>query len=433
MKTKFILSIILQIIAIVTIAQEKLSFDEALKQTLANNYNIQLAQLSEEIAENSASLGNNNYLPTVTVAGDYGWNYFEGKNKLASETRTFEANTAYNFGASVNASYTLFDGMARHYGYKLAQENLEFSQLQARQIIQNSILELSQVYYELARLSENQEALAKALKISQERLERLKNDYEYGQVNQLEVLNAKVDLNNDSVAWVTGLQNVENNMRNLNYIMGIDIDQQWLVDRQVSIRQNIQREEVLAGSDSNNLDVLLAASQLQMNQYAVGQNKAAWLPSINANAGYNFTGNENPNSPFLIGSQNYGPQAGVSLSWTLFNGQNNTAIKNAQLNLRSRQVEQKAMKQNIRSTALNAFTSYKTALLVLRSQSDNIATAKDNFERSQTAYDLGQIDGLEFRQAQLNLLNAQTALSQAKYQAKNSELQVLAIMGTLVE
>ncbi len=414
-------------------AQEFLTFDAALKLTLANNYAIQLAEVDEEVAANNATLANNGYLPSLNGSGNYNWNYYEGKNKLATETRTFEANNSYNFGASITASYRLFEGMGRTYRYKQSQESLKFTQLQVEQIIQNTILELSNLYYEVARLEESNQALAKAVEISQQRLERLGYEYEYGQVNQLEVLTAKVDLNNDSIALVNGLQALENTKRNLNYVMGREVEQDITVEKTLDIRRGITKEEVLTAMESNNLDLQLAKSNLQMNQYAIGQSKSAWLPSIDANAGYNFSGNENPNSPFLIGSQTTGPQAGLSLSWTLFNGQNNVAVKNAKLGLKSQQINQEATQQSIRSQALNAYTSYQNALFVLRSQSDNIATAEDNFNRSKESYERGQIDAITFRQAQLNLLNAQQALSEAKYAAKNAELQLLAIMGQLVE
>ena len=60
-----------------------------------------------------------------------------------------------------------------------------------------------------------------------------------------------------------------------------------------------------------------------------------------------------------------------------------------------------------------------------------MATAQDNFKRSETSFSLGQISSVEFRQAQLNLLNAEQALSKSKYDAKNAEFQVLALMGVL--
>lgn len=414
-------------------AQEKIDFEQALTLTLANNYDIRLAGVNEEIATNNASKANNNYLPTVVGGANGNWNYYEGENRLVDREQSFEANSAYNYGASVVASYTLYDGFGRRYNYLQSKENLKFTQLQQQQIVQNTILELSQIYHEVARLAESVDFLERSVSISKDRLKRAEYNYKFGQANKLEVLNAKVDLNTDSINLINGLQQLTNQKRNLNFVMGRSIQQELSVTNKVDIKQNIIEAEVLAAMEQKNVDLRLAKSNLQLNQLAVGSSKSNWLPTLDANAGYYYNGNENPNGAFVIGSNNFGPQAGLSLNWTLFNGSNNVAVKNAKLNLKSQKIAQESTAERIRSQALNAHTVYKNSLFILRTQADNVLTAEDNFKRSETAYQLGQINSIEFRTAQLNLLQAEQALSQAKYTAKNAELQALAIMGELVE
>ena len=55
-----------------------------------------------------------------------------------------------------------------------------------------------------------------------------------------------------------------------------------------------------------------------------------------------------------------------------------------------------------------------------------------NFSRTEEQFELGQITTIEFRQAQINLLNAQSSLNQAKYDAKNAELIILQLSGDLL-
>ncbi len=433
MRYKIIYTAVLAVLTFQLTAQKKINFEEALSLTLENNYDIRIASVNEEIAVNNASSANNNYLPTVEGIGDVNWNYLEGENRLITRDQTFDANSAYNYSAAIIARYTLFDGRGRRYNFLQSKENLRFTQLQLELIVQNTILELSRVYHEVARLEENVEFLERSVSVSKDRLQRAEYSYEYGQVNKLEVLNATVDLNADSIALITGLQQLENLKRNLNFIMGQEVDQEIIVDNQVDIQQNIQKEDVLNSTQERNIDLKLAKSSLQINQLAIGSAKSNWMPNLNANAGYYYNGTENPNGAFVIGSNNFGPQAGLSLSWTLFNGRNNVAVKNAKLNLKSQEIEQESIQQNVLSQALNAYTSYKNLLFILRSQEDNVKTAQDNFQRSENSYQLGQINSIDFRLAQLNLLNTAQALIQAKYDAKNAELELLAIMGALLE
>ena len=88
-------------------------------------------------------------------------------------------------------------------------------------------------------------------------------------------------------------------------------------------------------------------------------------------------------------------------------------------------------KQQVVFNLLNAFDAYTVSLFILNSQSDNVGTAQRNFERSEEAYRIGQVGSVEFRQAQLNLLNAKIQLSQSEINAKNAELQVLALAGRI--
>lgn len=414
-------------------AQGILTFEQALALTLENNYDIQMAQVNEEIAENSASRANNGFLPTVSANGGYNWTYNTGENKLITETRSFDPNNSYNYNAGATVNYTLFDGQGRKFRYLQAKGTQQLSDLQLQLTIQNTVLELSRIYYEVARLEENVLLLNNALGISKERVKRAKYGYEYGQSKQLDVLNAKVDMNSDSIALVTGIQELANLKRNLNFIMGQEIEQELLVDKTVKIQEDLVEIEILASAEQNNIQLRLAKNNMALSEYSIGASRASWLPSIGANAGYQYRGTDDPNGAFLIGSQNYGPQAGLSFSWNLFNGNTNTQVKNAKLSLKNSQIEQQSLEQNIKSQAMNTYATYRNLLFVLKAQTDNVATAQDNFNRSEESYKLGQINSVQFRQAQLNLLNAEQAKSKAKYDAKNAEFQVLSVMGRLVE
>lgn len=433
MNYKNTIAILFILLGMNTWAQNLLSFEKALELTLANNYAISMAKVNEEIALNNASKANNDFLPTVSASGAYNWTYFDGENRLITETRQFDANNSYNYNATASVSYTLFNGFSRRYTYLQNKETAILSQLQLQLVIQNTVVELATIFHEVARLEENIDFLNTSVTISIDRLARAEYQYEYGQAKKLDVLNAKVDLNTDSINLINGLQQLENAKRDLNFIMGQDVTTDLRVDNAISIRNDLTRDEVELSAESQNLELRINSNNLKINEYAIGASKSIWMPTVNANAGYQYRGTEDPNGAFLIGSNNYGPQAGVSLNWTLFNGSSQTQIKNAKLNLINQQIEKKSLTQQIKSLALNSFTTYKNQLYVLNSQADNVATAKDNFNRSKDAFALGQINSIEFRQAQLNLLNAEQALSSAKYDAKNAEFQVLAVMGKLVE
>ena len=80
----------------------------------------------------------------------------------------------------------------------------------------------------------------------------------------------------------------------------------------------------------------------------------------------------------------------------------------------------------------NAWDDYMNKLDIYNIQDKNIVTAQNNFDRTQEKFKIGQVNSIEFRQAQINLLNAELSRSQAKYDAKLAELTLLQISGELL-
>ena len=76
------------------------------------------------------------------------------------------------YDASVNLSYTLFDGLGRWYDYKRLKEEYNLSELEVRQTIENTLLQMFTVYFEVARLTENVEVLKSTYENTKNRLVR---------------------------------------------------------------------------------------------------------------------------------------------------------------------------------------------------------------------------------------------------------------------
>jgi len=81
----------------------------------------------------------------------------------------------------------------------------------------------------------------------------------------------------------------------------------------------------------------------------------------------------------------------------------------------------------------NAYDTYLTNLELLKISERNLELARTNFTRSEDAFATGQITGIELRNAQLNLSDAQTAIIRQRILTKVAELGLLFEAGTLLE
>ena len=319
------------------------------------------------------------------------------------------------------------------YNYKRLKEEYNLSELQARETIETTILQLFSVYYEVARVTENIDVLQETFINTQNRLTRAEYSFEYGQNNKLDVLNAEVDLVNDSINLMNERQTLQNTQRDLNVLLNRELSTNFEVDTTVVFTNQIVLEEFFNEAESNNVRMLQAEKNIAINDYNLKAGKSVFLPTVGLTGSYGWNQGNFPVTNFLSSSTSTGFSGGVNLSWNLFDGGVGiTQNKNARLLLDSQEILEKQIRQEIRRDISNAKGDYENRLQVFQLQEQNVKTALNNFNRSNERFKIGQITSIEFRQAQLNLLNAQTSKNQAKYNAKLAELQLLQLTGQLL-
>ena len=431
---KNIITALLVLVAIQANAQDILTKKEALQIALENNYGVIIANNNVEIAKNNSSIYNSSYLPTLSTSA--GANYNKSNQEIESQggeiTNINGAETkAYN--ASVNLNYTLFDGLGRKYNYKQLQETYNLSELQARETIENMYLQLFSVYFQIARLSENTKNLKSTLDISKQRLIRAQYQYDYGQSTKLELLNAEVDVNNDSINLLNSKQLYSNTKRDLNIVLGIQKDINYRVETDVEFIALLSYDDLIIKAKENNVILQQNEKNIAISEFNIKSNKAGYLPTAGLSGSYGWNKSENPATSFFARSNSTGLNAGINLSWNLFDGGNTkTRVANAKIVLENQEILKEQQLETIENTLKNTLEEYHTTLFILQAQEQNVNTSQNNFDRTEEKYKLGQVTSIEFRQAQINLLNTQTALNNAKYDAKLIELELLQLSGQLL-
>ena len=415
-------------------AQEILTKKEALEIALENNYGVQIANNNVELAKNNSSIYNTGYLPTISSSAGANYNNSNQEVEFQDGTeRNVDGAETRSYNASIALNYTLFDGLGRRYNYKQLQETYNLTELQARETIENMYLQLFNTYFQIARLSENTDNLDKTLDISKQRLERAKYQYEYGQSTKLELLNAEVDVNNDSINYINSKQQYFNAKRDLNIILGTEKGIAYNVETDVEFISLLSFDELFQTAIDNNVLLRQSDKNIAISELNVKLNKSNYLPSLGLSTSYGWNKSINPPTSFLAGANSTGLNAGLNLSWNLFDGgSTKTRIANAKIALENQQILKEQQTELLKNNLNNVYDSYQNALFVLQAQEKNVITNQNNFERSEERYKLGQITSIEFRQAQINLLNSQTAYSNAKYDAKLLELQLLQLSGELL-
>lgn len=434
MKLKNVLLVCISMVITSVFAQQKLPVSEAIELALENNYGIKIVDNNKEIAKNNASLLNSGYLPTVTGTSGATYNRDNLEAEFSNgETTELNGAKSNRYNAALNVNYTLFDGLGRYYDYKRLKEEYKLSELQARETIENTISQLFTVYYNVAQVSENVQTLEQTLAISKDRIQRAEYQFDYGQGTKLDILNAQVDINNDSINLINAKQQLINAKRDLNVVLGNVLTSEFSVETTINFLLDLDKDQLLTKMKENNVTLLQVENNIRINQFLVKANKSGFLPTIGLTGTYGWNRNNNNAASFLAVSTNTGLSGGINLSWNLFDGGGTvTRLQNAKINLENQQYEKQSLLISVERDFYNAWDDYQNRLAIYQVQENNIITSKNNFDRTKEKFKLGQVTSIEFRQAQLNLLNAELSRNQAKYQAKLAELSVLQLSGELL-
>jgi outer membrane protein TolC len=170
--------------------QEKLTFEEALSIALEQNHQIKIARNNAAIAKNNVNIGNADLLPSLSLS--------TGTTYQDSQTGS-PASGSTTTTAQLQSGYTLFNGLGNIYLFKKLQAGGRLGDLEARNLIETALLQVSSGYYGAASAYENLKIARDLLDISKERLERTKKRFLYGQARTIDVLSAQVDYIADQV------------------------------------------------------------------------------------------------------------------------------------------------------------------------------------------------------------------------------------------
>jgi outer membrane protein len=416
-------------------AQEILTLEQAVEKTLNNNLNIKVFRNSIVVAENNTNRGNAGMLPNVTLNG--GTNYSNNNTKLefagniAPVEQSGAQSTSNNL--SVNLNYTLFDGLAMFYNYDILKASKSQTEIQTRLNIENTLLQVIAGYYEMARLQNQMKIGKEALAISKERYRRAKTYNEFGGSSKIEFLSAEVDLNTDSSAFLNAELAWVNSRRNLNFLMGVENDLMYKVEEDVTLNKDLAIENLFDKAKQNNAGVMNAEYNILISEKQLKTTKSTLLPTIAANASYGYSGSNNEVG-IVLSNQNTGFNAGLSLTYPLFRGgQQTTQRQNAQIQLENATLQKELAEKQLVRDLNNAFSTYQNAIRVVELNEKNLITAKLNFNRTKELYDLGKVTNTQFREAQLNFARTKSTLVNSSFQVKLAEADLIRISGSLLE
>jgi outer membrane protein len=423
-----------------TIAQEKLSLDNAIAIALEKSFGVKIAKSREEINRNDNTRGNAGMLPVVTGAAQQNFtnnNVNQTFFSIGTTTREPLVQSGINNrnnNASLTAVWTVFDGLGM---YATAQRLREIESLGKTNVeinIENTVAEVCNAYYDIIRQKQRLKALKNALDISGVRRELAKANYEAGATSKVEYLAAQVDFNSDQAALVAQQQNLQNAKVNLNALLVRDFNLDFAVPDTILVRQDLAIDKLRNNLNSQNPNLIAARQSQNIASIAEKETRAARYPRVDLLAGYNyFTANNE--AGFGAKSTKTGQLSyGARLAVPIYDGYNQRRREqNAKVNTRIVEYQEADLRNQLQSILERTFNTYQNSLELLKLEEQNLKIARQNVEIAFDRYKVGNSTPIEFREAQRNAVAAESRTIEAAFNIKLAEIELLRLSSSIVE
>jgi outer membrane protein TolC len=417
---KISLLVSLLIMTAVTFAQEeKTSFSlaEAQQYAVDNSERLKRENLEKLIAKRkvweTAAAG----LPQIQLEGQFMHNLIVPTtvvdastfNPLApdGQTTTIQLGTKFNTTGTLNASQILFNG-SYIVGLQISKYYKKFVATGSEIVEEDVRAQVAEAYYNVLISEENVIILDSILKNTVKLLEGTRIVRDLGmitqdKVDQLELSVARMESN---IAVAKDQTKLARDF--LKLLLCYDFDEAIeLTDVIETFFDEADLSAPLAESfdPKSDLNYQLLEQKMELDKYAMKNEKYAYLPSLSAFFQHQYSAQRNEFDVFK--NLPWYPTSlwGISLNVPIFSGGKRWArIQQAKIKVEQDVIQLSETERNLRFSEIQKKTVYQSALNQLEFEKKNIKLAVKILNNATSKEDLGSIDMLEVVQAQTQLM-----------------------------
>lgn len=434
---RYFLSIIVAVMAVsaATAQHKTLSLRECLERGLENNYEILIQRNEERISDNNATHASAGMLPTLDLSAGYTGSADKSTTTpVVGDEITEDAAYDQTIDVGLSLNWTIFDGLKLQTNYAKLREMQKVGNLQTRLAIEDLVANITAEYYNLIQQTIRLKNYRYAVALSRERLRITEERYRIGTFSRLDVLQARVDFNADSSQYMTQQELVMASRIRMNELMANkDINERCSArDSVIWVNNSLEWDSLAAQTAATNVSLLIADRNTSLSELELKAVQARNYPYLKLVAGYGYTHNH-------FGSGEYksrgtlGPNVGLKLGFTIFDGNRRREQRNARIEIENANYTREQLELALMADLANFWQAYQNNLEVIKLETQNLITAKENYEIAIDRYLLGNLSGIDMREAQKSLLDAEERILTAEYNTKLCEISLMQISGNILE
>ncbi len=419
-----ILSAILVSQGFIRAQQTSWSLEECIKYAIDNNIQIKQQSVQTKVQENALDLAKLKLLPSLNGQASFGYSFGRA---LDQNTYQFYNQTLQTDYFYLGGSTPVFSGLQNYNSIKKNQYLVLASQQDLQNISDNVALNVALAYLQILLNKELVTANQNQVDISRQQIEKTRKLVDAGSVARGNLLQIEAQEAQEELALINTRNQLETSYLTLTQLLELNTPEgfeivvpQLSVDTNSVVSGNIN--DIYQVALNNRPEIKSSELRLTASQYDLKIARGARSPqfsiSHNFNTRYTYIPNQVGIQPFrdqIKNNQSSG--IGLSMNIPILNGwQVNKNIANSKLNVESSQYALDGTKKQLYKNIQQAYTDAKAALKKYAASIKAVASAEESFRYTEQKFDLGLVAPVDYNAAKTQLLNAQSDLSQAKYE-----------------
>ena len=417
-------------------AQQHHTLKSCLESGLEKNYSIRMVRNEEQISKNNATIANAGYLPTLDLSAGLSGSINDTETEARATNEKTKTTGVFDktLNAGLNLNWTLFDGFKIQANYERLKELEQQGETMTRIAIEDFIANLTAEYYNYIQQQIRLKNFRYAMSLSKERLRIVEERYIVGNFSRLDLQQARVDYNADRAQYMKQQESVKTSLIRLNELMANDDMSQDISvnDSIIDLNTLLSFDDLWQSTLNNNASLLKSEQNKKLASLEMKAVKSRNYPYLKVNAGYGYTLNMYEISANSR-RDNLGLNFGVTMGFNLFDGNRRREIKNARIAIKNAELQQDDMRQALNADLSNLWQAYQNNIEMLKLERENLIAAIENHEIASERYMLGNLSGIEMREAQKSLLDAEERILSAEYDTKMCEISLLQLSGKITK
>ncbi len=414
--------------------QSLLTYQQVIALALQGNYDIQIAQNDAKISATQNTIGNAGFLPRLDILANGNLATNNTKQNFSSGLEVNQDNvksSTLNSGAYL--TWTIFDGL-KMFATKERLNQLERQgELSLKIQMENTIEDVTLLYYQIVRQIQLIKGIEAAMNVSEERIKIADKKLALGSGSNVEVLQAKLDLNAQRSNRITQKYLLNEFKNNLLVLTKTNLNTDFTVDTFFSFDGIKSMDEIRERVGKMNRSIMFAQNNVAIASQNIKELRSQKLPTLALTSNYIFARSKNE-AGFALLNQNLGYNTGFTFSWNLFNGlRTHNQVQVAKIQQLSAELRVQRTKDTAISAAQSAYTRWLGDKEILAIEEDNIKLSEQSLKITTERLRLGLGNFLETKESQSSYEEAITRLVNARYNLKQSETTLKKLTGEFLK